>query len=246
MEAEVRTLQVCQILGALRIVPSPEQGTSQRIRSNLSCRSERLPPSSPAIKRGGKRRASWLVTMQLLAPQARSWWIMVEHRFAFTSLATTIPSPSPIACRICRVFEPGDAHKSSTSSAGLMASNGTGIMLTASWYSINPSEANTSSCSLSLEASELSDDTRTLAGSCHALPPGPWYQSIKRREGTSSPPPPCERLLQEWSSSLASCSICRCTKEWEDGRLILKVTGRRVFKHAMKSLNSPSGTIPCL
>lgn len=76
-----------QISGALRRVPSPLQGTSQRTRSNNN---EVLPTfSSPPIEIPGKCWASWFVTIRLAVLILLVWWISKLHLCTSTSLAIT-------------------------------------------------------------------------------------------------------------------------------------------------------------
>mmetsp|Transcript_107578 Transcript_107578/g.213699 ORF Transcript_107578/g.213699 Transcript_107578/m.213699 type:complete len:276 (+) Transcript_107578:1089-1916(+) len=99
--------------GCFLRVPSPEQGTSAKTRSN-----KRDWPS--CVTRFGKKRASTCVTMVVGEPNLFKLCFNVSARFASISLATTAPvgaSLPPSQCiisMICEAFEPGDAHRSST------------------------------------------------------------------------------------------------------------------------------------
>eukprot|EP00960_Hanusia_phi_P045173 757076-Hanusia_phi.AAC.4 len=268
----------------LRIVPSPEQGTSQRIRSNLSCFSL-LPPSSSSsssgMKREGKFRASWLVTMQLLVPQERSWCIMVEHLLAFTSLAMTIPSPScllvskfappadptsPMACKICRVFEPGDAHKSSTCE-GIRSRRGSeGRVHRQTLEELPPPHlvldqpGRRKDVQLLLQLTgcqELRRDSharRQLPGATPRSPvPGDGLQRLLAPSFLRPVTAGDVQLLGKVSDLLQHEGGGGGSTGGKDqggsvGKLvdlILKVTGRRVFKHARKFGQSLSQTMLC-
>lgn len=112
-----------QISGALRSVPSPEQGTSQRIRSNLTGF-----PSSPGTE--GKAWPSWLVTTIEGVQSRLVWWVRRLHRWKSASFATTKPvAGSGPLCSISRswtVLEPGAAHISRTLFYGGRTNGGEG------------------------------------------------------------------------------------------------------------------------
>lgn len=99
--------------GDLRRVPSPEQGTSARTRSKRTGEAPFAPP--PGV---GKKAASWQETTSPGDANLAVVCASMLARRASRSLATTQPAasgpPRANASRIWAVFDPGDAHASST------------------------------------------------------------------------------------------------------------------------------------
>src|ERR1700761_8674634 len=89
-------LHLFQIPTFLRMVPSPLQGTSQRMRSKRSGDSRGLPPdesvvSSRGRKSAGKIDASTLVTRNAGLGSREVWWISNCVRLESLSFATNRP-----------------------------------------------------------------------------------------------------------------------------------------------------------
>eukprot|EP00966_Prymnesium_polylepis_P291064 6722494-Prymnesium_polylepis.1 len=134
-----------QMTGDLRSVPSPEQGTSQSTRSKA--RGAGGPPTAVGSS-SGKSRASWFVTTSPVESNLPARDVSRWHRFSSASFATTIPregapwlptsavppapSPSSSISSSCCVFEPGDAHMSSTAMPRRTSSMSGGTIETAS------------------------------------------------------------------------------------------------------------------
>mmetsp|Transcript_36854 Transcript_36854/g.65989 ORF Transcript_36854/g.65989 Transcript_36854/m.65989 type:complete len:216 (+) Transcript_36854:373-1020(+) len=91
-----------QMSGALRSVPSPQQGTSHKMRSN-----RRDFSSGSALSRGtcGKYCPSWLVTSRQGEQMRLVWCVSRLQRCMSASLATTRPGgvASEPACSISRI-----------------------------------------------------------------------------------------------------------------------------------------------
>mmetsp|Transcript_47801 Transcript_47801/g.152518 ORF Transcript_47801/g.152518 Transcript_47801/m.152518 type:complete len:205 (-) Transcript_47801:389-1003(-) len=144
--------QPARSCGALRMVPSPLQGTSQSTRSK--------PPP-----KGGSDRALWWITSPAGCRTRSTWWASMQHRRPSSSLATTAPARSTAsalsvagsaapassapeadsgraaatASRSCSVFMPGEAQVSSTRRPAPPCSRAAGTMETASCLEIAPS-----------------------------------------------------------------------------------------------------------
>ena len=104
----IRSFHMSNVLGEERRVPSPEQGASRRILSNLN----------PVFSSFAQRAiASILVTMVLVAPQRSRFAARIFILSSFISLAMSVPLFC-IAAAICVVFEPGEAQRSRTNSSG--------------------------------------------------------------------------------------------------------------------------------
>mmetsp|Transcript_14176 Transcript_14176/g.38983 ORF Transcript_14176/g.38983 Transcript_14176/m.38983 type:complete len:231 (-) Transcript_14176:413-1105(-) len=134
------TLHLGQMSGALRMVPSPEQGTSHRMASNWNV----LPPLDTI---SGKFCASWLVTSRPGELARLVWCVRRLHRLRSTSLAMTNPvgifsfssprDPWSISSS-WNVLLPGAAHMSSTLWSGVMLRKNAGIMDTVSCRVMEP------------------------------------------------------------------------------------------------------------
>mmetsp|Transcript_1533 Transcript_1533/g.4857 ORF Transcript_1533/g.4857 Transcript_1533/m.4857 type:complete len:231 (-) Transcript_1533:220-912(-) len=152
LSAPLRGDQRFQMSGLLRMVPSPEHGTSHRIRSNAR--------RSPGAMRDGKVRALWWVTRRLAMLSRWHWCTRSRQRLRSTSLATTSPDggpgpgPDSIISISCWVLDPGEAQRSSTVCSGRTSSTRGGIMDTSSWRLTLPTSVSlrTNLCSSCMSA----------------------------------------------------------------------------------------------
>mmetsp|Transcript_160 Transcript_160/g.660 ORF Transcript_160/g.660 Transcript_160/m.660 type:complete len:287 (+) Transcript_160:509-1369(+) len=185
------TFHLRQMSGALRMVPSPEHGTSHSTRSKRTASESSGRPSTQRRPTMGKDCASCCVTSRLALFTRFVWWMSRWQRCTLTSLATTMPvgSPSPAwsFSRSWKVLEPGAAHMSSTLWCGWTSSSRGGIMDTASCRVMVP----TSFSRLMYSCSSANCGRRRswwrLRLTCHARPPG--YQGSARGGGTTTRSP---------------------------------------------------------
>mmetsp|Transcript_31227 Transcript_31227/g.99591 ORF Transcript_31227/g.99591 Transcript_31227/m.99591 type:complete len:242 (-) Transcript_31227:201-926(-) len=227
--------------GALRRVPSPEQGTSQRMRSNwMPCPLGCLADLSP-----GNFCASWLVTRRQGEHMRLVWWTRRWQRCASASLATTIPEGSLYMLpwwsisRSWNVLEPGAAHMSSTVLSGLTSRKNGGTMDTVSWRVMVPVVFSR------LMNSKISFRMGTVRSClrekfmCHASSSG--YHGIGRGFSTVSP---SSSIVSPWNFEKKSVFILsRTCAAYFPLPLMRKVVGRGVRRIAMNSFHSASGTI---
>lgn len=118
-----------------RKVPSPLQGTSHKILSNLNN------PFSDF--KNGNLVASLLVTINPGLLIQRVWWVSKQDLFVSFSFAITNPVGIFVLfwcnySNIWTVLDPGDAHISSTVCSGFMSINRTGIIETNSCLNTQP------------------------------------------------------------------------------------------------------------